>query len=83
MRKTWVLESGSYWALEGALNLSAYREKMLIAFWAGDGLIGRQTKVSGRGKVVLASPGPIEELTPERESRWSPTASTSWPALRT
>ncbi|NJO21984.1 MAG: AIM24 family protein [Sphingomonadales bacterium] len=64
--ETWVLESGSYWASEGALNLSAYREKMWTTFWAGDGLIDWQTKVSGRGKVVIASAGPLEELTLEK-----------------
>lgn len=63
--ETWVLESGSYWASEGALNLSAYREKMWTSFWAGEGLIDWQTKVSGRGKVVVASAGPVEELTLE------------------
>lgn len=64
--ETWVLESGSYWASEGALNLSAYREKMWTSFWAGEGLIDWQTKVSGRGKVVVASSGPVEELTLEK-----------------
>lgn len=64
--ETWVLESGSYWASEGTLNLSAYREKMWTSFWAGEGLIDWQTKVSGRGKVVVASAGPVEELTLEK-----------------
>jgi uncharacterized protein (AIM24 family) len=64
--ETWVLESGSYWASEGALNLSAYREKMWTSFWAGEGLIDWQTKVSGHGKVVVASAGPVEELTLEK-----------------
>ena len=64
--ETWVLESGSYWASEGQLNLSAYREKMWTSFWSGEGLIDWQTKVSGHGKVVVASAGPIEELTLEK-----------------
>jgi uncharacterized protein (AIM24 family) len=64
--ETWVLESGSYWASEGTLNLSAYRERMWTSFWGGEGLIDWQTKVSGHGKVVLASAGPVEELTLEK-----------------
>lgn len=64
--ETWVLESGSYWASESTLNLSAHRERMSTSFWAGEGLIDWQTKVSGRGKMVVASAGPVEELTLEK-----------------
>lgn len=64
--ETWILDRGTYWASEGTINLSAHRESMWTSFWAGEGLIEWQTKVSGNGKVVVASQGPVEELTLEK-----------------
>lgn len=60
------MDSGNYWASEGQIKLSAVREKMWTSFWAGEGLIDWQTKVSGHGKVVVACPGPVEEVTLEK-----------------
>jgi uncharacterized protein (AIM24 family) len=60
---SWIFESGAYWASEGSLHLSVGREKMWTSFWAGEGFIDWQTKLSGHGKMVLCSPGPIERLT--------------------
>jgi uncharacterized protein (AIM24 family) len=59
----WVVEDGAYWASEEAISLGVYRERMLTAFWAGEGLLWYQTKVSGRGRVVLISSGPVEVMT--------------------
>src|SRR5882724_10995640 len=58
--ETWILDSGTYWASEGAINLGAYREKMWTSFWAGEGFIDWQTKVSGHGTVVMTAAGPVE-----------------------
>ena len=60
--RSWILESGAYWASEGSVELRLHREPMITSFWAGEGLIDYQTKVSGTGKVVIASQGPIEEV---------------------
>ena len=37
--ETWILDSGSYWASEGSVTLSAIRERAWTSFWAGEGLI--------------------------------------------
>ena len=58
----WILESGSYWASDGDIQVSAFREKVWTAFWTGEGLIQFQTKVSGFGKVVVRANGPVEEI---------------------
>jgi uncharacterized protein (AIM24 family) len=60
--ESWILESGAYWASDGGVNVSFHREKVLTSLWAGEGFIYLQTKVSGRGKVALATKGPIEEI---------------------
>jgi uncharacterized protein (AIM24 family) len=59
---TWIIDGGSYWASEGSINLSVHRERMWTSFWAGEGFIDWQTKASGRGKVVVTSSGPVEEI---------------------
>jgi uncharacterized protein (AIM24 family) len=64
--ETWILDAGTYWASEGTINLGAYRESMWTSFWSGEGLVEWRTRVSGRGKVVLASQGPVEELSLEK-----------------
>lgn len=56
----WILEAGSYWASEGDIHVSAYRESLWSSFWAGDGLLQFRTKVQGTGKVVVRTPGPVE-----------------------
>lgn len=68
--EAWILESGSYWASEGSVRLSAVRERAWTSFWAGEGFIDWQTKVTGRGKVVLASQGPVEEIALDEGKRF-------------
>lgn len=58
----WILESGSYWASDGNVDLSVFREKTSTAFWTGEGLIQFQTRVGGFGKVVIRADGPVEEV---------------------
>lgn len=59
---SWILEPGTYWASEGDVKLSYHRERMLTSLWSGEGLVYLQTKVSGTGKVVVTTRGPIEEI---------------------
>jgi uncharacterized protein (AIM24 family) len=59
---SWILENGAYWASEGDVELGLYRERVWTSFWGGEGFIDYQTKVSGRGRVVLNAPGPVEEV---------------------
>lgn len=60
--EAWILERGSYWASEMSIDVGYKRESILTSLWSGEGLIFLQTKVSGTGKVVLATRGPIEEI---------------------
>jgi uncharacterized protein (AIM24 family) len=64
--ETWILDSGTYWASEGPIALGAHREAIWTSFWAGEGFIDWQTKVSGPGKVVLTCSGPVEEIQLEK-----------------
>ena len=60
--ETWILESGSYWASEASVEVSATRERAWNSFWAGEGFIDWQTKVSGHGRVALKSQGRVDEI---------------------
>ncbi len=60
--ETWILEPGSYWASEDRIEISHRRERMATAFWLGEGLVYLQTRVSGTGKVVVTTRGPVEVL---------------------
>ncbi len=64
--ESWILERGTYWASEGSVNVTFHRERFLTSLWAGEGLIYLQTKVSGHGKVVVTTRGPVEEVTLEK-----------------
>lgn len=58
----WILEDGAYWASDDSVVLGLHRERMFTSFWAGEGFIDIQTKVSGHGRVVLNAAGPVEEI---------------------
>lgn len=60
--ESWILERGSYWASEGDVDVSFYRERLTTGLLAGEGVMYLQTKVRGRGKVVLTTRGPVEEV---------------------
>ena len=58
----WILEDGAYWASDGSVDLGVHREPLVTSFWAGEGFIDFQTKVSGSGRVVLNTIGPVDEV---------------------
>lgn len=60
--ENWILEKGSYWASEGCVELQFFRERLLTSFWAGEGFVYLQTRVSGHGKLVVSTKGPVEEI---------------------
>ena len=68
--ETWILDSGTYWASEASVQVSAIREKAWVSFWAGEGLIDWQTKIAGRGNVALRAHGPVEETVLQEGERF-------------
>jgi uncharacterized protein (AIM24 family) len=56
----WILEPGVYLASEGEIDLGLFRERMFASFWAGDGFLVFKTVVSGTGRVIINTPGPVE-----------------------
>ncbi|OGV52968.1 MAG: hypothetical protein A2X49_10800 [Lentisphaerae bacterium GWF2_52_8] len=56
----WILDKGAYVASEMGVNVTAHMNKPISGIFSGEGFF--QTKVSGRGKVVIASPGPLETI---------------------
>lgn len=58
----WILESGAYLASDESIAVSAFREKAWTALKSGEGFVDFQTKVSGRGKVVMAAQGPVQAI---------------------
>jgi uncharacterized protein (AIM24 family) len=60
--ESWILERGAYWASDGTVDVTFHREGILTALEAGEGLVYLRTRVSGRGKVVLTTKGPVEEV---------------------
>lgn len=53
-----VLERGAYWASEMGVEVDAHNNGISAGMFSGEGFI--QTAVSGTGKVIACSPGPIE-----------------------
>ena len=58
----WILEKGAYWASDGEVELSVLRETVMTSLYSGEGFVALQTRVSGQGKVVLRSRGPVQEI---------------------
>ncbi len=58
----WILEDGAYWASEAGVEVDVHRDTALTSFKSGEGLVNFQTKVKGKGKVVINVPGPVQEL---------------------
>lgn len=66
--ETWVIESGAFWVAEAAVKQSFIRERMLTSLRSGEGFFDFQTKVTGTGKVMLQTPGPVEEMILSKDS---------------
>ena len=60
---SWMLERGAYWASEGSIKLGLHRETVLTSLFSGEGMIALSTKVSGTGKIILKTRGPVEMIT--------------------
>ena len=56
----WILDKGAYYASEMGINIDIFKNKAMAGLMSGEGFF--QTKVSGSGKVVISSLGPLETL---------------------
>ena len=65
--ESWILEKGAYWASEDGVQLGLHRERVWTSLRTGEGFIDYRTRVSGKGRVVLNAPGPVEEITLDDE----------------
>jgi uncharacterized protein (AIM24 family) len=56
----WILDKGCYYASDMGIEVGVWTNKAISGFFSGEGFF--QTKVSGFGKVVIVSNGPLEEV---------------------
>ncbi len=56
----WILDKGAYYASEMGIEIGSFTNKAVSGLFSGEGFF--QTKVSGSGKVVLLSNGPLETI---------------------
>ncbi len=59
-QEEWILDRGAYIASEMSVNIDSFTNKSLSGLFSGEGFF--QTKVSGPGKVVIYSSGPLETI---------------------
>ncbi|MCX7430921.1 MAG: AIM24 family protein [Planctomycetia bacterium] len=58
----WVLDTRCFWASDGEVGLSIYRERLMTAFLSNEGLLWYKTALKGNGQAVLSVPGPVQEV---------------------
>ncbi|KAF0202477.1 MAG: hypothetical protein FD170_1944 [Bacteroidetes bacterium] len=58
--ETWILDKGAYYASEMGIEVGLWTNKAISGFFSGEGFF--QTQVSGTGKVIVVSNGPLEEI---------------------
>jgi uncharacterized protein (AIM24 family) len=56
----WILDKGAYYASEMNIEIGSFTNKSISGMFSGEGFF--QTKVSGSGKVVILSNGPLETI---------------------
>lgn len=56
----WILDKGAYYASEMDIEIGSFTNKSISGMFSGEGFF--QTKVSGTGKVVILSNGPLETI---------------------
>ena len=56
----WILDKGAYYASEMGIEIGSFTNKSISGMFSGEGFF--QTKVSGTGKVVILSNGPLETV---------------------
>lgn len=56
----WILDKGAYYASEMDIEIGSFTNKSISGMFSGEGFF--QTKVSGTGKIVMLSNGPLETI---------------------
>jgi len=56
----WILDKGAYYASEMGIEIGSFTNKSVSGLFSGEGFF--QTKVSGAGKLVILSNGPLETI---------------------
>jgi len=56
----WILDKGAYFASEMGIEIGSFTNKSISGLFSGEGFF--QTKVSGMGKIVILSNGPLETI---------------------
>jgi len=56
----WILDKGAYYASEMEIEIGSFTNKSISGLFSGEGFF--QTKVSGFGKIVILSNGPLETV---------------------
>jgi len=56
----WILDKRAYYASEMNIEIGSFTNKSISGLFSGEGFF--QTKVSGNGKVVILSNGPLETI---------------------
>lgn len=59
-QEVWILDKGAYMASDQGVQLGMYTNPMFNSFFGGEGMF--QTQVSGVGKVMYWSPGPVQRV---------------------
>lgn len=59
-QQVWILDKGCYLASDQGVQLGMYTNPAFQSFFGGEGMF--QTQVSGTGKVMFTSPGPLERI---------------------
>lgn len=61
----WILDKGAYWASDGKVEVDIYTNKIFASLMGSEGWF--QTRVKGKGKVVIAAPGPVEVMNLQKD----------------
>lgn len=56
----WVLDKGAYVCSDIGVEVGVFRNKAITGLVGGEGIF--QTKVEGRGTVIIQAPGPVEAI---------------------
>jgi len=63
----WILERGAYYASDGDIEVSVHRDPTMTSLLSGKGFVNFQTKVAGKGQVVITAQGEVQTMMIEND----------------